>query len=559
MSTCVIEERASYNAEYRTCADENETEKRRTYSWDSHRSEAECVSKRMATGMILGENNSDMSDTERKRLYIRQSQQTACMMTQGTTPTRLLSRTDLDTIECKCSNGRDVRFCLINKTKETLQDSSNVSEWRCENCDTAIRNNNSGRRQTNNLPYNFHNHDMYDYADNTNVNICQEGIRRQHVFPVVNNSRNCQNSFSEKQCRRPLQRGGPTHCGGTINEHSNDSGQGSGYIDVQGNVMNVSHQCVCTIEQSQWIKMCSSIKVLKRIVFALCVFNIILLIILIAAPVCAVIYFQASKDSGPAGSFKSQTSNEQHRIELSCVKCQSLMHKFHNFTRTKTVIESMGDEYGQCCLSDTGKLMTIINQISTEAVEIAKGSVCVSCRSETIQTQINKAVHLKSKGNGFDHVSKVFEREKKFIESTHFVGWETPVRDNHQGLWGKLDIAGTSVKVNSPGMYFVYVMIQHKPSAIKGSRTVNMTTSTTGTHHAPLKVTLYKREYGADGESNVSPISQMYYSTGNTVQQNTYFGRIVHLTESDKIYVGIYGIDFIPQESDSHYMGLFKI
>ncbi|KAL3847922.1 hypothetical protein ACJMK2_018812 [Sinanodonta woodiana] len=557
MSTCLIEERASYNAEYRTCADENETERRRIYNWDSHRSEAECVSQRMATGRFLAANNSDMNDTERERLYIRQSQPAACMMTPDTASTRLLSRTDLDTVGGKCSNGRDVRFCLINKNKETVQDSSNVSEWRLENCDTAVRNDNSVRSQTNNLPYNFHNN-MYDYADNTNVNIYQEGIRRQNVNPVVNNSRNCQNSIIERQFRQPLQRGGPTHCGGAINEHSNDSGQGSGYIDVQGNVMNVSHQCVCTIEQSQWIKMCSSIKVLKRIVFALCVFNIILLIILIAAPVCAVIYFQASKDSGPAGSFKSQTSNEQHIIEPPCVKCQSLMHKFHNFTRTKNVIESMGDEYGQCCLSDTGKLMTIINQISTEAVEIAKSNVCASCRSETIQTQINMAAHLKSKGNGFVHVSNVFKREKKSA-STHLVGWEMPGRYNHQGLWGDLEKAGTSVKVKSPGMYFIYVMIQHNQSTIKGSCTDNMTTATTGTPVPPLLVTLYKRVYGTDDESYESPISQMSYSTGNTAQQNTYFGRIVHLTGSDNIYVGISGIDCILQASDSHYMGLFKI
>ncbi|KAK3576810.1 hypothetical protein CHS0354_002594, partial [Potamilus streckersoni] len=466
----------SYNGKYATCTDEKETERRRLYSFDSHKSEAASVSQRMATNKSSSENNSDMSETERKMLYSKQLQQSACM-TQRTASIRLSSKTDSDIPESKRSDGRSVRFCLLSENLETFQDSSNGSERRGDNSDIAIRNNTTSRSQTNNLPHNFPNdNNMYEFVENTIVNNCQERIRRQNICPMVNNSRNySQNSFGARQCRQPLPREQSTQYGGNINEHFNDSENGSGYADVQGNFRDAFHQCLCTFDDSQCKRMRSSVKVLKRVVFALCVFNTILLIMLIFIPVVAVIYFQASKDSSPTSTIKSQTSNEQYKIEPSCVKCQSLVDKFHNFTRTQKVIESMGDEDGRCCFSDPGKLMTILNQISTEAVEIAKNSVCVSCQSETIPREINRAVHFKSKGNGLVQAPNAMEKRIKITGTTHFVGWENPVRGDHQGLWGDLDTTGTSVKVQSTGMYFIYVMIQHKSVTIRSSSSDNIT------------------------------------------------------------------------------------
>ncbi|KAK3576813.1 hypothetical protein CHS0354_002597 [Potamilus streckersoni] len=153
----------------------------------------------------------------------------------------------------------------------------------------------------------------------------------------------------------------------------------------------------------------------------------------------------------------------------------------------------------------------------------------------------------------------VFSTSKKFIESTHFVGWLKPIGDDHQGLWGHLHMDGTMVKVNSPGMYFIYVMIQHKSGTIKSSGSNNMTTATSGMPPVPLKVTLYKSKVMADGETHINPISQTYYSTDNRAQQNTFFARMVHLTSNDNLYLGISGYGFVHQESDSHYMGLCKI
>ncbi|KAK3576812.1 hypothetical protein CHS0354_002596 [Potamilus streckersoni] len=309
-----------------------------------------------------------MSETKRKRIYSRQSHESEPLcMSQETTTTRLSSENDSEMSEGKSSNGRNISFSLDNEVEEIVQDSSNGSASRCHKNDIAIENNISSRGKPNIRPYNFPNNNIYESLDNASENNCQE--RRQNISPMVNNSRNYrQNSFSEGNCLHPLPRRPSTYSGGIINEHSNDSDHRSGYADVHGNFRDAFHQCLCTFDHNQCKRMCSSVKVLKRVVFALCVFNIILLGMLIIVPVGAVIYFQATKDSR-LDTIQPRNSNEQHRTEPTCVKCQSLMQKISTFINTQKVIESMGDENGRCCFSDTEKNMTILNQISEEAVE----------------------------------------------------------------------------------------------------------------------------------------------------------------------------------------------
>ncbi|KAK3576802.1 hypothetical protein CHS0354_002584 [Potamilus streckersoni] len=494
-----------YNGKHDSCLDRNETKRTRLHSTQSHESEVSFISQETATTGLSFETDSSISET-------------------------------------KMTSDRSVSFCLANENEVIADDPCNDSESR--------------ENQLNNSSHNVHKTNIFKTMGYTNEETGQERMPGHIIYYPVNNSRRCsQNNCNEENCRQPLLRRQSTFSkNGTINEHPNDIELGSDYAHVQGNFTDSVHPCVCKFHHSQFQKLCSSVKLLKRAVFVLCVFNLILLIALIIVPTFAVLYIQAGKESNP-GTGQLPSSIEQQRPEPSCVKCEYLMKMFPNFIKTQNVIESTGND-GKCCFSDPGKLMTIMNQISEEAFERAKGSISSSGPWISNGSEPTPAVHLKSRGNGLINVSIDFV--KKGIESTHFVGWQRASPREVQGLWGEMNPDGASIKVKSSGMYFVYTMIQHK-NTLKSFISENMTTPSFSIPPIPQKVTLYICQHGEEGVRDISRISQMYYSTDNRVQQNTYFGRIIHLKENDNLYLGISGYGFIHQESESHYIGFYKI
>ncbi|KAK3576803.1 hypothetical protein CHS0354_002585 [Potamilus streckersoni] len=497
---------------------------------------------------------SDRSETKRQRQYSTQSHDTeVSCMSQETVTTGLSFETDCNTSESKRSYGRSVSFCLANENEDITDDPCNDSEIRDSCIDNAFKNNISLRPQSN---------DSADHVYNciSNEERGQENMPRPVFNLPMNNSRGCrQNSFSEENCRQPLIRRQSTFSKGTINEHPNESELEAWYAGLQCNFKNSVYPCACKFDHSQCQKLCSSVRVLEKVVFVLCVFNIIFLIALIVVPTFTVLYIQAGKESNPVAGQLPSTSDEQ-RHDPSCVKCESLMKKFPTFIKTQNAIKSIGDDDGTCCFSDPRKLMTILNQISEESIERAKGSVCISCPSGTSDSVITPAVHLKSRGNGLINASEVFVRKR--IESTHFVGWQRSVSRDHQGLWGQLNENGASVRVKSPGMYFIYAMIQHKGSNLTTSGSDNMNTTVFDMPRAPLKVALYICPHGIDGEQgscSISAISQKYYSSDTGAHQNTYFGRLFYLKENENVYLGISGDAFVHKESESHYLGFYKV
>ncbi|KAL3847931.1 hypothetical protein ACJMK2_018821 [Sinanodonta woodiana] len=484
---------------------------------------------------------SDRCETKRTRQYSIQSQDTeVSCMSQETATTGVSSETDSDISETKLTSGRSVSFCLANDNEEMVDGSCNESVSRDD--------------QMHNGSHNAHKTIKYETMEYTNEEKGHERVSRNNIYHPINISRKCsQNSCNEENCRQPLLQRQSTFSRGNINEHLNDSELGGfDYSHVQGNFTNSVHPCACKLHYSQCEKLCSSVKLLKRIVFVLCVFNIILLVALILVPTFTVIYIQANRDSN-YGTGQLPSSSEQQKAEPSCLTCESVKKKFPNFIKTQTLIDSIGYEDGKCCFSDPGKFMVILNQVSEEAIERAKGSVSSSGPWISNGSAPTPAVHLKSQRNGLINVS--IEFIQKGIDSTHFVGWQSASQRDVQGLWGEVNKDGASIKVRSSGMYFVYTMIQHK-NAINSSLSDNMTTASYSNPRFLPKVTLYVCQHARDGAKHIFRISHMYY---NTVQQNTYFGRIIHLKENDNIYLGISGYDFIHQESESHYIGFYKI
>ncbi|KAL3847886.1 hypothetical protein ACJMK2_018777 [Sinanodonta woodiana] len=496
------------------------------------------------------DSGSDRCETKRTRQYSTQSQDTeVSCMSQETATTGVSSETDSNMSMSKRSYGRSVSFCLANENGDIPDNPCNESEPR-GNCTTNGFNNNAS--------FKSQPKDSADHVCNSiaNEEIGQETTTR-NVFslPVSNSKGCCSTSFSEDSCTQPLLRRQSTFSRQTINEYPNDSELDAWYASHQGNRKDSVYSRICNFDHNQCQKLCSSVKVLKKIVIVLCVFNLFLLVALIAVPTFTVLYIQASKEPAPVSII-----SDQQRHEPFCIKCESLIKQFPTFVKTQTAIKSIGDDNGRCCIADPEKLMAILNQLAEEAIERAKGSVCISCPMGTSENVITPAVHFKSRVNGLINASEVFVRKR--IESTHLVGWQRSFARDHQGLWGDLNENGASVRVKSPGMYFIYAMIQHKGSIHNCSCSDNINTTAFCITRAPLKIALYICPHGMDGNQghcSISAIGQKYASSDNGAQQNTYFGRLFYLKENEHLYLGISGDACIHRESESHYLGLYKV